>query len=68
MAEIVLHRRALRYLQRLSRPDQDRVRSSLARLAADIAGYPGVIQMAGEWVGYQRILGPGCSEFMGSES
>lgn len=55
MAEIVLHRRALRYLQRLPRPDQDRVRVSLAHLAEDVGGYPGVVQMAGEWSEYQRI-------------
>lgn len=55
MADIVLHRRALRYLQRLPRPDQERVRTSLARLAVDVESYPGVIQMAGEWTGYRRI-------------
>jgi mRNA interferase RelE/StbE len=55
MAEVVLHRHALRYLQRLSRPDQERVRTSLAHLAEDVASYPGVIQMVGEWTGYRRI-------------
>jgi mRNA interferase RelE/StbE len=55
MSEIVLHRRALRYLQRLSRPDQERVRLALTRLAEDTTAYPGVVQMAGEWIGYQRI-------------
>ena len=55
MADVVLHRRALRYLQRLSRPDQERVQTSLARLAEDVDSYPGVIQMVGEWTGYRRI-------------
>jgi mRNA interferase RelE/StbE len=55
VAEVVLHRRALRYLQRLSRPDQERVRTSLAHLSEDVPNYPGVIQMAGEWMGYRRI-------------
>ena len=55
MLEIVLHRRALRYLQRLSRPERERVREALDRLAKDLASYPGVVKMAGEWVGYQRI-------------
>ena len=44
MLEIVLHRRALRDLQRLSRPERERVRISLDRLAADMASYPGVVQ------------------------
>lgn len=55
MADVVLHRRSLRYLQRLPRPEQERVRTSLFHLAEDVAGYPGVIQMAGEWAGYRRI-------------
>lgn len=48
MANVVLHRRALRYLQRLPRPDQERVRTTLAHLAEDVESYPGIIQMAGE--------------------
>ena len=55
MLEIVLHRRALRYLQRLPRPERERVREALDRLASGMASYPGVVQMAGEWAGYQRI-------------
>ncbi len=31
------------------------MRSALLRLAEDIADYPGVVQMAGEWEGYRRI-------------
>ncbi len=53
--EIVLHRRALRYLKRLSRPERERVKESLERLAMGPTSYPGVVQMAGEWAGYQRI-------------
>ncbi len=55
MSEVVIHRRALRYLQRLSRPERERVQASLARLAEDLAAYPGVVDMAREWAGYQRI-------------
>ena len=55
MSKVVVHRRALRYLQRLPQPERERVRAALLRLAEDIAGYSGVIQMAGEWEGYQRI-------------
>lgn len=55
MSKVIIHRRTFRYLQRLPRPDQERVRTSLHRIAEDISSYPDVIQMAGEWVGYQRI-------------
>jgi mRNA interferase RelE/StbE len=55
MSKVVIHRRALRYLQRLPQPERERVRAALLRLAEDIVGNPGVIQMAGEWEGYQRI-------------
>ena len=55
MSQVVVHRQVLRYLERLSRPDQERVRVALVSLADDPAGYPGVVRMAGEWVGYRRI-------------
>ncbi len=55
MSKVVVHRRALRYLQRLQQSDQGRIRTSLSRLAEDLSGYPGVIRMAGEWTGYRRI-------------
>jgi len=55
MSEVIVHRRALRYLQRLSHPDRERVRTALAHLAENPAAYLGVVPMAGEWTGYQRI-------------
>lgn len=55
MSEVIVHRRALGYLQRLSKPDRDRVRAALARLAENPTVYPGIVHMAGEWTGYQRI-------------
>jgi len=35
MSEVIVHRRVLRYLQRLSHPDRERVRKALAHLAED---------------------------------
>ena len=55
MSEVILHRRALRYLQRLSKADQARVRTHLSQLGEDPIGHPGLIRMAGEWTGYYRI-------------
>lgn len=55
MSEVIVHRRALCYLQRLSHPDRERVRTVLARLGENPTVYPGVVHMTGEWAGYQRI-------------
>lgn len=55
MSEVVVHRRVLRYLDRLSHQDRMRIRTVLVRLAADPIGYPGVVAMAGEWTGYYRV-------------
>ncbi len=55
MIRVVVHKRAKRYLERMSRPDRERIRSALQRLSEDMANYPGVIAMAGDWSGYRRI-------------
>lgn len=55
MSTVVVHRRALRYLRRLSPLERERVRVALARLAEDPGTYPGLVHMAGEWTGYRRI-------------
>ena len=55
MSKTVIHRRAFRYLRRLSRTEQERLRGALARLAVDPVAYPGLVYMAGEWTGYRRI-------------
>ena len=55
MTRVVVHRRAVRYLRRLSQPEKERVQAVLRRLAEDPANYPGIVHMAGEWAGYQRI-------------
>lgn len=55
MSNVIVHRRALRYLQRLPRPQQKRVQEALRRLEEDAVSYPGVIHMVGEWAGYHRI-------------
>ena len=55
MSQVVIHRRTVRYLERLSGTDRERIQKALTRLAEAPDAYPGVIQMAGEWAGYQRI-------------
>ena len=55
MTEILLHRRALRYLKKLAHPDRDRLRKAIAQLVEEPKNFPGMLHMAGEWVGYRRI-------------
>ena len=55
MSKVVLHRHALRYLQRLSRTEMERVRAALRNLAKNPNSYPGLVHMVGEWAGYHRI-------------
>ncbi len=55
MNKVVIHRRAARYMQRLSPSERERVKAALQRLAESPTTYPGMIHMAGEWSGYQRI-------------
>ena len=54
MSKVVVHRHALRYLQRLSRPNRERVRTSLVHLAEELDTYPGVVHMVGEWGGLPK--------------
>ncbi len=55
MSRVLVHRRASRYLQKLSRNERERVRVVLRRLAQNPNTYPGLIHMAGDWAGYRRI-------------
>ena len=55
MNQVVIHRRTMRYLERLSGTDCERIQKALTRLAEAPDAYPGVSQMAGDWAGYQRI-------------
>lgn len=55
MSDVIVHRRVMRYVSRLSSHDVARLRTALSRLAKDPTAYPGVIAMAGEWAGYFRI-------------
>ena len=55
MSKVIVHKRALRYLQRMPRSDRERIKNALRLLSDDLTGYSGVIHMAGEWIGYRRI-------------
>jgi mRNA interferase RelE/StbE len=43
------------YLKKLPKNRKNRIKKALEQLGKDPLGFPGVIQMAGEWAGYHRI-------------
>ena len=55
MYQIVLHRRAARYFERLDAKLQARLRAKLEALQRDPLAMPGVKAMAGQWKGFYRM-------------
>ena len=55
MSQVVVHRRAAKYLKNLPQPLGERIKVVLTRLSEDPLNYPGIIRMAGDWAGYYRI-------------
>lgn len=55
MFEVILHRRAARYFQRLDPKLQGQLRTKFEALGRDPLGQPGIKPMAGEWDGYHRL-------------
>lgn len=55
MAQLVIHRRAARYFERLDERRKSQLREKLAALARDPSSMPGVKPMAGEWRGFYRL-------------
>ena len=55
MAQLVLHRRAARYFERLDERLKAQLRAKLEQLALDPLAMAGVKPMAGEWQGYYRL-------------
>ena len=55
MAQLVIHRRAARYFQRLDERLKAQLRAKLEELARDPLSMPGVKPMAGEWRGFYRL-------------
>lgn len=53
--KVVVHRRAARYLRRLSADQKERIKSRLRELATDPMGSSGVREMKGRWEGHYRL-------------
>ena len=55
MPQLVLHRRAARYFERLDERIKAQLREKLQAVAHDPMAMPGVKPMAGEWKGFFRL-------------
>jgi mRNA interferase RelE/StbE len=55
MAQIVLHRRAARYFERMDERLKGQLRGKLEELGRDPLNMPGVKPMQGEWKGFYRL-------------
>ena len=55
MAEIVIHKNAEKYLQKLPTNQKEKIKSSLFKLAINPDNYPQALPMVGKWTGYRRI-------------
>ena len=55
MYEVIVHRRAVRYIQALPTNEKERIKNSLAQLALNPLSFPSLKSMSGQWSGYHRI-------------
>lgn len=55
MYAVVIHRRATRYLQRLSQDQQIRIKQVLNQMRNDPLELSGIKNMVGDWAGYHRV-------------
>jgi len=55
MSQIIVHRRAAKYLQKLPKAERERIKSLLRQLSESPLETKGVRQMVGEWAGYHRL-------------
>ena len=55
MSKVIVHRHAVRYLQRLPKETKQRIKNVLKQLEQDPLDQPGIRHMVGEWAGYHRL-------------
>jgi mRNA interferase RelE/StbE len=55
MSRVIVHRHAVKYLNRLPKETKQRIREILKELQDDPLGPSHVKHMVGEWAGYHRI-------------
>ena len=55
MYKLSIHKRALNYLKKLPKNQQNRIKTALHQLREQPSEFEGVKRMIGEWEGYYRI-------------
>ena len=54
MSKVIVHRHAVKYLNRLPKKTEDRIKEILKELEDNPLGQSNVKQMVGEWAGQQK--------------
>jgi mRNA interferase RelE/StbE len=55
MSKVIVHRHAVKYLNRLPKKTKDRIKEILRELEDNPTAHSNAKHMAGEWAGYHRI-------------
>ena len=55
MYRVIVHRRAVRYLQRLPKSQKKKIKNIISKLRHHPLEFSGVKHMVGDWAGYHRI-------------
>ncbi len=55
MSKVIVHRHAVKYLKRLPKSTQQRIKTILKQLEADPLDQLGIKHMVGDWSGYHRL-------------
>ena len=55
MTQVIVHRHAVKYLNRLPQENKNRIKEILGELEDNPLGQSNVKHMVGEWAGYHRI-------------
>ena len=55
MSKVIVHRQAVKYLQRLPKKTKERIKNILKKLEENPLEQPNVKHMVGDWAGYHRI-------------
>jgi mRNA interferase RelE/StbE len=55
MSKVVIHRKAVKYLNRLPDESRSRIKTLLKELEQSPLDHPDIKRMLGEWAGYYRL-------------
>ena len=55
MSQVIVRKKAAKYLQKYPKPEKERIKGLLKQLENDPLQFKGIKPMVGEWNGYYRI-------------